>query len=207
MAEIRKSPPKVPHFPTVQKKYQHSLIEVVLLIVVIGLFLWFIVQPKKAELASQNEILSELQQEEAELSSNLTKLENLVEKLKANPKAVSQLDEALPLTNNTTRIHLLLEELASASGIVIGDINVIGENDAVVAGDTELLADPFAASRTLKVFNTGISLIGTYEQLVSFMQKIENNARIMEIVSLEFAGTDEGFLDLKLTLDIYYFAP
>src|SRR5258708_25233572 len=81
-----------------------SLVEAALLIVAIGLFYWFIIQPKKTELANTQINLGKLQEDQTFLAANLQKLRNLVTQLKSSTTELGQLDESLPLDGKSLRV-------------------------------------------------------------------------------------------------------
>jgi len=186
---------------------QISIVVIVLLIVVIGLFSWFILRPKRAELSAKQGTLSKLETEENQLSENLAKLKALVVELKDSPGKTAKLDEALPLSDDTPRPDMLLEQLARSTGVTVGDINIISENDAVIAGNTKLLEKPFDVSRGLKIMEGALQVTGNYQQLKSFLQKLETSARLIDTTALTLSGTDKGLLNLSLNFRMYYFGP
>ncbi len=205
--QIHKKSPQVPLVSSIKRRTQNNLVEVVLLVLVIGLFFWFIVIPKKANLVVKQQRAAELRVEEGKLSGDLAQLKALVEELKANSNNVAKLDEALPLTQNTARVHLLVEQMARSSGATISDLNVVGESEAVVAGNVEILDNPFTVARSRKTLDVSVNVLGSFDQLKAFLQKLEKNGRIFNVAALGIKGTEEGLLELRLNLEAYYYAP
>ncbi len=204
--EIQKGSVKFSNIST-KKSTQTSIVVIVLLVVVVGLFSWFILRPKRAEFSQRQEALSELETEENQISQNLATLKALTKKLKNSSGEIAKLDEALPLADDTPRPNILFEQLARSTGVTIGDINIIGENGEVISGNIELLKKPYDVQRSLKNMEGSLQVTGSYSQLKSFLQKMETSARIIDIVALELDGTDEGLLNLNLNFKIYYFGP
>lgn len=178
-----------------------------LLVIVVALFYWFIVQPKQESLKVLRQGLLKLQGEDKSLSSNLEKMDSLIRSLKSSPDKVAKLDEALPLDGRTPDLYLLINELARSSGVTVGDINVSGSSDAIIAGNQALLEHPFLAERAVQTLAVKVYVIGTYEQLKAFLQKLETNARVMDVVSLDMSSTQNGLLALDLNLNTYFFGP
>lgn len=184
---------------------RNPVFEIVLLLLVLALFFWFVVRPKMDQLAGSQDTLAAVQQTASSLSKDLANLKALVEVLKNSPDEVAKLDEALPLENNNVRINQLITTLAKTSGVILAEINVASQNDAVVAGNKTVLQNPFGGERILRKINADVHVIGNFNQLVAFLQKLENNARIMDIRALRLGGDQDGFLDLKINLDLYDF--
>ncbi len=184
---------------------RYSMIEVVLLIVVIGLFYWFIAKPKIAELSVQQAKLESVQSEQQALAGNLKKLKGLVAQLKSSPDKVKLLDEAMPLHGKTTDVETLIDYLAKSSGVSIADISATTKNDLVAAGNKEVLKDPYAVKRTLQKITAEANVMGTYDQLVSFMKKLEQNGRVLNANAMELRTGDEGQLNLRLTIETYFY--
>ena len=196
-----------PLVPSVKKRYQNNMIEVFLLVLVIVLFYFFIVSPKRADLNTKKGQAVILREEQSKLAEDLSNLQALIRELKNSPRDVEKLDEALPLNHNIIRANLLVEELARSAGVSIADLNVTGENDVVVAGNVELLEAPFEPERSVKILDVAVNALGSFQQLKAFLQKVENNGRIMNVRALQITGSEEGLLNLKVNLEAYYYAP
>ena len=186
---------------------RNTLFEVFLLILVCALFFWFIFLPKKSVVDAKTLELAKYSKEESTMADNLNTLQTLIADLKAHSQDVKRLDEAMPLDGSTINFQLAIQDLANASGVAVGDISVSGKNNAVLAGDTALLNDPFGATRTLQKISGTAYVIGTFPQLTAFLKKVEANARIMQISSFDVGGTQNNNLNLKISFTSYYLAP
>lgn len=182
----------------------NSLFQIVLLIIVIVLFSWFVLMPKVAQVNTVKAQLETFKQRDASLQTDLNKLEELVAKLKMSGDQVAKLEEALPVELNTIRLNQLITKLGSDSGATLGELSILSKGDDVVAGNRELLKNPFGVERAVQKINISISATGNYEQLKSFLQKLENNARIMDVNSIEFASNQDGLLELQINVNVYY---
>ncbi|MCL5666276.1 MAG: type 4a pilus biogenesis protein PilO [Patescibacteria group bacterium] len=199
------SMPKVTLSPAL-KKSGHSLMEVVLLLVVIGLGYWYLVSPKAAGLEAQRVKRDALVKERDKISGDLDTLRSLVSKLNAHKADVEKLDDALPLNSKPFSLEVLINQLAQESGVVIGSVSVSGKGDSIVAGNRDALQNPFAASRSLQKVAANTSVSGSFSQLETFLKKLENSARIINVNSLEISSAKSDSIDLRAGLEAYYYA-
>ncbi len=186
---------------------RNSIMESVLMVAIIGLFWWFVVLPKKAEIATSQASLATLRGQESQMATTLKTLRQLVPQLNANQQQVQQLDEALPLDGNVIRLQLLVQSLAQSVGVSIDSITLSGQTDDVVSGDKSLLDNPYGAQRTLHTLSGSVSVVGSFDQLEAFLEKIENSGRIIDIDSLNITSSTKGELSLQIGVNSYYLAP
>ncbi len=189
------------------KTVQTSYIEVLILLVVTGLFYWFLVSPKVQVLKANMQARDELKIQQENSAKELATLQALVTQLASSGIEIQKLDEALPLEGKNFRLKMLIEYLAGTFGLTIGSVTVEGKGDAVLAGDKALLEQPFKATRKLQKMSVGMFVTGTFDQLQGFIKKLENNSRLMDIQSISMGPAQEGLLGLSLSIDAYYFAP
>ena len=189
------------------KSRKTSLVEVVLLIVVIVLFFLFVVQPKRTAIHTQESRLEQSNNQKQKIAGQIAVLRNLVEQLNGHQKEIGYLDEALPFEGRTTKLQILLNDLTASSGVTVGDINITSENDQIYAADKGAIEEPFKAKRSLKKLTANVYVMGTYEQLKTFLEKIETSGRIIDITSLEISGSQDDKLDLRSIMTSHYYAP
>jgi Tfp pilus assembly protein PilO len=190
-----------------QTASQNPFVKIVLLILVISLVSWFVVKPKMQEQAALRGQLAQAQKERSSFQADVDKLQQLIGTLENSAKEVVKLDEVLPLAVSTVRDNQLIQALAKSSGLTVGDINISSQGDAVVAGDKAVLQNPYQVVRRLQIVGAGVYVIGNFYQIKAFLQALENNARIMDILSFKIAANKDGFLDLKINMNLYYFGP
>ena len=190
-----------------QTASRNPFAKIVLLILVIGLVSWFVVKPKMQEQATLQEQLAQAKKQRGSFQADSEKLQKLIGTLENSPKEVAKLDEVVPLEVSTIRDNQLIQALAKSSGLTVGDINISSQGDAVVAGDKVVLQNPYQVVRRLQIVNAGVYVIGNFEQIKAFLEALENNARIMDILSIAIAANQDGLLDLKINMNLYYFAP
>jgi Tfp pilus assembly protein PilO len=205
--EINLSKSMSPGMPKVPKSAQNALVEVVLLIVVCGLFTWFIILPKKAEISAKNASLAKVVEQESTVSGDLAKLQSMIQTLNSSSNQVADLDQALPLDGNTVNLQILINSLAQSVGVAVTDVEVSGQPNTVVAGDKALLSDPYGATRTLQTLAGNLSVTGSFAQLQAFLQKLETSARLIDVTDLEMDAAAGGNLSLRLGINAYYLAP
>jgi len=186
---------------------RNSVLEAVLLLVICGLFYWFIIAPKMTAVAEQKNYLSQTQTEKDNISGTVSDLKKMVGQLSAHTKEISALDEAMPLDAKVLRLRLLLEDLGQSVGLSVGNVNVTGNTDAPWAGDKAILENPYGVPRSVQRLSGTISAQGNYGQVVAFLNKIENSGRIININSVNIDSSADGNLNILLTLDASYLAP
>lgn len=189
------------------KSSQNSIFEAVLLLIVCILFYWFILLPKTAQVAEQKTALSQAQDEKNNISGTVNDLKKMVEQLSTHAQDINALDEAMPLDSKVLRLRLLLEDLGRSVGMSVSNVSVAGDSDAPWAGDKEILENPYSVPRLVERLSGTVSAVGTYSQMVAFMEKIETSGRLININSVNIDNSADGNLNILLTLDAYYLAP
>lgn len=189
------------------KSFRNPMIEAVLLLVACGLFYWFMIMPKNAEITKQKVTLSQAQADEKKIAGTVADLKKMVEKLSANPKEIANLEEAIPLNGNVLRFRILLEDLSQSVGLSVSTVNVTNNSDEPWAGNKALIANPFGVSRSVERLNASISVIGTYAQIVALLDKLQTNGRIINVSSVNINSSENGNISIMLNLDSYYLGP
>ncbi|MBI3231969.1 MAG: type 4a pilus biogenesis protein PilO [Candidatus Doudnabacteria bacterium] len=181
-----------------------TLFELVVLLVIGGLFSWFIAWPKSKSLSEKKLQVDSLRQESAKLNEQQGKLQALVQQLKDSAKDIAKLDESFPLHSRRTWVYLLVENLVQSSGMVTSDLLVSNLEEAPVAGDKASLA-PFSTPHNLKKMAVNLGVTGSFKQFEALLKKLENSGRIMDIKTIEVSPSSDNLLDIRLTFDTYYF--
>ncbi|MEK7161673.1 MAG: hypothetical protein AAB729_03215 [Patescibacteria group bacterium] len=195
------------NFSPQSKSFRNPMIEVVLLVVACGLFYWFIIMPKNAQISQQNNTLSQVQAEEKKISGTVADLKKMVEQLSANTKEITNLDEAMPLDAKVLRLRMLLENLSQSVGLSISNVNVAYNSDVPWAGDKLVLAHPYSVPRSVQRLSGTVSVVGTYSQVVALIEKIEKSGRVININSVAIDTAENGNLNIVLVLDAFYLGP
>lgn len=179
--------------PTIQSIYQNKqltspITQIVLLILVIGLFSWFILKPKLATVVKKHGELKVAEDQLAAIDQEKRELNRLVAQLQSSSNQVSLTDEALPLSGRTSKPHILLENLARSSGMVVVQITPEDTDDIISAGNKEVLTDKYKPTRKLHTSTFTVSVTGTVDQFKNYLQLLETNGRVLDVSSLEIIG-------------------
>ncbi len=190
------------------RNYQNYIIEIVLLAVAAALFYFFLITPLQAKISLKQDNLAKIQAEEAKISDSLSKLQKMIREMKSHPQEIAELDQAIPLDGKTPKLQMLLEKLASSLGVTVGNINIsTGAGGEVWAGNKTVLENPYGAARTPKKMAGSIYVIGNYDQLRSFLEKLESNGRVFNITEFSLSGGENGNLNLNLSFEVSYLTP
>ncbi len=186
---------------------RNPIMECVLLLVVCGLFYWFMISPKMAQINEQKTVLAQAETDKSKISGTVEDLRKLIDKVSSHSQEVSYLNEAMPLDAKVLRLRMLLEKLGESVGVSVSNVNVTGQTDAPWAGDKAVLDNPYAIPRTVQRLNGTVSAVGTYGQIISFLEKIESSGRVINVNSMSIDSSAGGNLNIMLTFDAYYLAP
>jgi Tfp pilus assembly protein PilO len=186
---------------------QASVFEFILVLLIVILFYMFIVQPKMAELKTNQESLAAAQSQLQGIHTNKDKLSSLESTMKQSTAEVGLLDEALPIDTRITKIHVMLDSLIKAAGMTLASITIDSGQNAVVAGDQADLTRPFAQVRKLNPVVVSLNATGTMEQGIGLLQALESNARLVDADEVNVASDGSGTLSFRLKLKFYYYAP
>ncbi len=190
--------------PTIKlPQNKNSLFELVLLGIIAILMFIFIVNPKRTELTQAKDNADKQKSAFDATRGEQVKLDALVQSMKSDPKALAELDEALPLSDRISRLRLTLEYISKSSAMSIGDISVSGGTEQVVSGDRERLADPYSVVRKLQKFDCSMTVTGSMEQFQSLLQKLENNGRILDISGIDVSSSKDNALQFKVNMSAY----
>ena len=180
----------------------------VLLLLGCGAITWFLVLPKSAQVKAQQTQKDSLAIQESQLSTQLKNLQKLVVEVKDNEDNNARLDESIPLNGKTFDLQGAIQNLAASVGVSIDNLNLNNTNQSVIAGDVDLLKNPYGSARTLQTISGSLFVTGSFSQLEAFLKKIENSNRLMDITSMEINTDKSGqLLSLKIEINAYYLAP
>jgi Tfp pilus assembly protein PilO len=188
-----------------QSKNKYSWFEVVLLVVAIILVYMFLVRSKQTSLTEAQERLGELQKQSTELESNITKLNKLVVELDVHKQDLLNLDEALPLQAKTIRLRMLLQDTVASSGMTLASLSIGAGGNPIVAGNKEVLANPYIGEHSLKKLDANVSVTGSLEQFQDLMNKIETTARLLDVTGFNVGASKDNLLQFNIILSSYYY--
>ncbi len=167
-----------------------SLLSIILIIISIAAFFMWI-NPHYAntktlgtQLSQSNDALAKIQQLET-VRSALVDKENSI-----NPEDLAKLQKLLPDNFDNIRLLIDMQGVASRYGITIQDIT-IGNNQQTPNSATAGAAQAIGPSgKSYGQMSLSFSVKTSYENLLSFLQDLQNSLRIVEIKSLAFNAED-----------------
>jgi Tfp pilus assembly protein PilO len=187
----------------------NALFEAVLLVVICGLFAWFIILPKNSEVGQKQASYDALSKQEQGIAAKAADLNDQLSALHLSNDKISELDEALPLDGDVIKPRLLLQKLADDSGVTVGNMSITSKPGEIAAGNVDLIKDPFAptVTRSAQTMSAAVFVLGDFGQLQTFLQALENNGRLMNVNDFLISQDSQGKLNMRVTLDMYYLAP
>lgn len=174
-----------------------------LLIVMLG---WFLVWPKFSEVKVKSGELRELQSVQDNFGELKANVNRLVEQMKSSRQDIALLDEALPVDNRLSKVYVIVESFAKASGLTLVNINT-DTGDALAApgalGESDTL---FKTEKKLFISTMTLSLSGGYDQFVTFLTFLEESSRIVDVDSVDIAPGENGELGFRVKLKSYFYS-
>jgi Tfp pilus assembly protein PilO len=190
-----------------EKAKQHSIVELIALAIIIVLFGWFLILPKKTQLSSEQQQLSVLQTQQSQVHTTLTTLQSLEQQLNTQATDISELDQALPLSYKFSALPELVQSLANSVGVTLASASFSPSEQAPDAGNVALLSNPYGVQRALQQVGGTIVASGNFGQLDDFLKKIESSGRILNVNSIAVSGSGNSSLTLRLDVTAYFLAP
>lgn len=185
------------------KSLNFSLTEVVLLLIMIGLFSWYMVLPKQAALETKKAQIQKLLEDKGKIDGEIAGLNASVKALASSKNEISEMDEAVPLDSRTTKLQMLIQYLSGQAGVSLESVSFEEDSKKVYAADKEAIKNPFAQPHALKKISGSVAVLGSFEQVQEFISKIEKSARVLNIVSMDLGLQEDNVISLKLDLEAY----
>lgn len=185
------------------RKLSFTFTEVILLLIMIGLFYWYMVSPKQAVLAEKKAQIAKLTDDKSKIDGEINGLKDSLKVLSGNKTEIAEMDEALPMDSRTTKLQMLVNDLAAKAGVSLESAGFDEDPKKVYAADKEAIKEPFSQARSLKVIHGSVSVLGKFDQIQLFLNKIENSARILKITSMELQAQKDSVMSLVLDLEAY----
>lgn len=177
-------------------------VQIVLLLIVIGLFSWFIVKPKYSQMMSNKAQLAEANQRLVKITDDERELNKMVDELRSSSKQVELLDEALPLNGRISKVYYLLDSYVKSSGMSLSLLSSGDTTDIISAGDKTLVPDPYKDGRALHTVTVTAAATGTMEQFKSLLTLIETSSRVLDVDSVQVIGENET-IKYRITVKAY----
>lgn len=115
-----------------------------------------------------------------------------------------KIGDILPQDRDIPGLLVQLEAISSENGLVLEAVNFVEEKPKIFLGEGEVLVTEY------KTLDVSLDLLGSYKAFKSFIKAVEENIRLMDIVSSDFAGEGEGgtvasnILSFNVKLKTYY---
>ena len=175
-------------------KFIEVIILPIAIIAVIAIGLWFI-KPAYNEIKILTQEIEAKQNTLAEKQKLVVDIEKLISQYEDIKGKVNKVFYVLPSEAEIPNILVQLEALASENGIIFESIN-FGEiqqsgQGKITFKETSLSPEEQENSMIVdhcKSISVDVKLIGSYENFKNYLKSLENNIRIMDIISISFSG-------------------
>ena len=162
----------------------------VIFLIVIVLGVVFFVNPMKLEMDQLNTDLDLKTLEVSTLEARVLELESLQEELSASGTTEEKLLEQVPVGMNQDELLTNLSDLADESGITLNGVSF-----SPTEGDES------------NIVSISASFDGDYEDLIGFLETVEDNTRTFYVKTISVQLSEEGstaHASFGLVLDAYY---
>lgn len=155
----------------------------------------FYLQPAWLEFQTLRQESDNLANISAELDELIENRDELVSSINTVSKEnLERLNQALPEGQHAAEFLVLLETLAKKHSLLLRRVDLAGTEEAK-STDTRGLPKPgvgisktSSSGTSVEEFPFALDLGGTYESFKAFLVDLENNLRIIDVVSVSFAS-------------------
>lgn len=179
---------------------------IVLIIATIGMLL-----PKVLEVKGVFASLKKAGQEMNQTMDKIKKANEFKQELTANTEKQNILLRYIPINKQEEDIINNLDAIASEAGVASIDLELVPVNKTVLP---DVAAEGDANSQltvnAIKTIDVEVSIVGSYEQIKTFLEKTRKMQRSNEVVSLKISkildneGVDLGLLRAEMVLGFGY---
>ncbi len=183
-----------------------NLIILVLILILIAVVV-FLDVPKVQEILALREQISEQKEAFSEKQALLLKIEELKSGYEENKESLEKVSYILPAEQDIPNLIVQLEALAFENGLVLESIN-LSSSEKTSSGMAEEVRESQqgTTSQDYQILTANLKVIGDYSGFKNFLKAVENNIRLMDVVSLNFSGESGGLglFRFDITLKTYY---
>ncbi len=174
---------------------------------------YFYLLPKYRELKEQKQALAKKQVEVSGQEAQLGGVKDLIADLKQKEAELLPLDEALPTAPAVPQLLANLEALTSASGLLTANLQLTlpstvsrAEATAGLEPSHRRVEGVLGSAENLAVLQIDLIVKGQYLNLKTFLSNLEQNMRLLDILSLTFTPVEKetGAQDYALRIQTYY---
>ncbi|HEX7259494.1 MAG TPA: type 4a pilus biogenesis protein PilO [Candidatus Saccharimonadia bacterium] len=140
--------------------------------------------------------LSQRLSESQAADTNLTKLADLQKQYKQLGPYLPLINESLPAEKNQSKVALQLQNIATASGMRIDNIDFPASSQPGPISQTVPIGDVLALQVTFQ-------LVGNYDQLQDFLRRQERLDRYSSMTSLNIGPAEAGRLSFSIILNVF----
>jgi len=178
---------------TISRSSRTSVIIIVILL--LAAVTYFFLIPQWGNLSSKQKEINDLRKQTENLKKTQKQLDDFVAKYKTLQEQVNTVNNTLPLEHaDTPRLLANVEELSKLSGLRLTDIQ-IKEADADLPGQSTSVVEQ----------EISIRLIGSYPAFQDFVLRLENNLRLMDVLSANLrTDAENANLVYELRVKTYY---
>ncbi|SFE97590.1 type IV pilus assembly protein PilO [Paenibacillus catalpae] len=172
-----------------------GLIMMMLLFLVLLLLYVVLLQPSSNQLSDQKKLADQTERQ-------LNALEASVNKQNGEGSLPEQdIQAALPLWDNSEQLVVSLKSLSQQTGAKVNSatIDLPGDNKLNTLDDS---VDPIYP--TVKEVNVHVFLLGTYTQVKSWMNQLQQQKRLIVVHSFSLQQSDSGMNTAELSFTAYF---
>lgn len=168
------------------------------ILIAIVLVVKFLIMPAYEDVSSLRAVRDEKKDIIIELGNFIKKIAEWRDNFAKFEEGRAKMNLALPSGEDFPNLIVSLENLAGSSGVILGSIDfgaaVRGRSIAAKSDEVNALASDLT-----------IQVSGTYEAFKAFLDKVESNARVVDIQSISFSSnTDKaGIFDFTILAKVY----
>ena len=190
-----------------------QLLALIIFISAIGLITWQYLLPEFAVVFALRDELNIWQTKFNETQSLKMKLADLEKKYNGMASEADKVAKAVPAEQDISGLLVQAKELASQNGLILQDVNFSAveakKNQNPAASAAPNIPATGQGAPGIKILTVDLSLNGSYASLQNFIKSIENNLRIMDIMTIDFnmQKAEAGALanqDFKISLNTYF---
>ena len=123
------------------------------------------------------------------------------ERSSIDPQDLQRIATFLPDSVDNVGLILDLNALAARSGLALTGIDVLS-ND--IASDTNSQQGAVAPVNPVGSVSLSLSAAGTFSALQTFLSRIENSARLLDVQDVVVKGSNSGVYGYQMTIRLYW---
>jgi len=163
--------------------------------------IWQIILPVYSEVRERQEILNGKEAELQKLEEMTDKMNELINVYRERETEIEKVWQILPEEKDVPGLISQFEFLAVQSGLILDSVDFSEvEEIAKSPEETEEVELPY------KTLSVTIKVTGSYDTFKNFLFSLENNLRLIDVSSINFAtkGEVSDIFDFSLSGNVYY---